>query len=150
MLDSNQLKTKTGELGERIVSRYFRNLGLHVEESFDLFDRKKDMIIDGNHTCEVKTQQAWHIENAFTIKKNQLQKCMDVDKLIFVETPSKYNGNKVYLYDFPKEKRRTATRTTSDGRFMHLFFKRDSVLLEVIDDLVIVNQFKRYTLSGWS
>ena len=149
MLDTDQMKTKTGDLGERLVARYFRNRGLHVEESIDLFDRKKDMVVDEKHTCEVKTQQLWHKENAFTVKAAQVAKCRDVDILIFVETPSKYNGNKVCLYEFPKDKRQTRVLRTMDGRTMHLFGRENANLLETITDPVVVEQFNRYTLSTW-
>lgn len=149
MLDADQMKTKTGDLGERLVARYFRNRGLHVEESIDLFDRKKDMVIDEKHTCEVKTQQLWHKENAFTVKAGQVAKCRDVDILIFVETPSKYNGNKVRLYEFPKDQRQTRVLRTADGRTMHLFGRENANLLETITDPVVVEQFNRYTLSTW-
>ena len=149
MLDTDQMKTKTGDLGERLVARYFRNKGLHVEESIDLFDRKKDMLVDEIHSCEVKAQQLWHKENAFTVKANQVQKCRDVDILIFVETPSKYNGNKVRLYEFPKGMRKTRVLRTMDGRTMHLFGRENANLLETITDPVVVEQFNRYTLSTW-
>ena len=148
-LDADQMKVKTGDLGERLVARYFRSQGLQVEESMDLFDRKKDMIVDEKHTCEVKTQQLWHKENAFTVKPGQIAKCRDVDILIFVETPSKYNGNVVNLYEFPKDKRQTRSLRTRDGRTMHLFEKENASLLATISDPVIVNQFNRYTLSTW-
>jgi hypothetical protein len=149
VLDADQMKVKTGDLGERLVARYFRSQGLHVEESIDLFDQKKDMIVDEKHTCEVKTQQLWHKENAFTIKPGQVAKCRDVDILIFVETPSKYNGNIVNLYEFPKDRRKTRIHRTRDGRTMHLFGKENARLLATISDPVIVDQFNRYTLSTW-
>ena len=149
MLDLDQMKTKTGDLGERLVARYFRGRGQTVEESIDLFDRKKDMVVDDTLTCEVKTQQLWHKENAFTVKPNQIQKCRDVDILIFVETPSKYNGNKVRLYEFPKDMRKTRVLRTMDGRTMHLFGRENATLLEMIDDPVVIEQFNRYTASTW-
>ena len=148
MLNDSERKTKTGELGEKLVARYYRSLGLPVEESLDLFDSKKDMLVD-NKTCEVKAQQAWHKENSFSVRSNQLRKCTDIDILIFVETPSKYNQNTVRLYEMPKEKRKVKTLTTSDGRTMHLFSKNNAILLETITDENIVKQFERYSLSKW-
>lgn len=149
VLDADQMKVKTGDLGERLVARYFRSQGLQVEESMDLFDRKKDMIVDEKHTCEVKTQQPWHKENAFTVKPGQITKCRNVDILIFVETPSKYNGNVVNLYEFPKDKRQTTSLITRDGRTMHLYAKENARLLDTISDPMIVEQFNRYSLSNW-
>jgi hypothetical protein len=149
MLDSNQKKQKTGDLGEKLVARYYRDMGRSVYETMDLFDDKKDMLIDGLLSCEVKTQQPWHKEQAFTVKANQIKKCMSVDILIFVETPSKYNGNVVKLYEFPKNKRSTRECSTYDGRTMHLFDKKYATLLTTINDQIIVEQFNRYTLSTW-
>jgi hypothetical protein len=150
MLNSEQRKSKTGDLGERLVARYFRQQGFQVEESLDLFDRKKDMIIDQNQSCEVKTQQLWHLQKAFTIRESQLKKCSNVDKLIFVETPSKYNQNRVFLYEFPKDKRQTRLMKTKDDRLMYLFPISNAILLETIDDPLICEQFNNYTLSTWS
>lgn len=141
---------KTGDLGEQLVAQYFRSLGFHVEESVDKFDTKKDMLIDGKHTCEVKTQQLWHLHKAFTVRESQLTKCGEVDKLIFVETPSKYNRNKVSLYEFPKYKRQTRVKKTRDGRLMYLYPVSNAILLDTIDDPVICEQFNSYTLSTWS
>lgn len=150
MSDNVYRKTKlTGNLGEKLVAKYFRNKGLLVEESIDMFDQKKDMIVDEKYTCEVKTQQVWHRENAFTVKPNQILKCMEVDLLIFVETPSKYNGNTVSMYQLPKDKRRARLDVTRDGRTMYLFSKSDTYLLDVIKDPVVVRQFNKYTISTW-
>jgi hypothetical protein len=139
-------KSKTGELGERLVAKYFRDLGIYVEESLDLFDRTKDMTVDGL-ICEIKTQQLWHKEQAFTIKPNQLKKCQEVDILIFVETPSKYNGNKVYVYEFTKDKRQTRMMETADGRVMHLFPKANAKLLTSSSNNNIIKQFSEYSVS---
>jgi hypothetical protein len=149
MLTAEQQRSKTGDLGEKLVARYYRSLSYTVEESLDLFDQRKDMTVDGL-TCEVKTQQLWHKEQAFTVKSNQVEKCTDIDILIFVETPSKYNGNKVNIYEFAKDRRATRVMRTSDNRMMHLFYKKNANLLTTITDGVIVQQFNRYSLSSWS
>jgi hypothetical protein len=142
-------KSKTGELGEKLVAKYFRDQGVYVEESLDLFDRMKDMTVD-DLICEVKTQQLWHKEQAFTIKSNQLKKCKEVDVLIFVETPSKYNNNKVSIYEFPKNKRQTRMMETADGRVMHLFPKSNANLLTTISDNIIIEQFSEYSASKFT
>jgi len=148
MLNTSEKKTKTGDLGEKLVAKYYRSLGHKVEESLDLFDRKKDMMID-EETCEVKTQQPWHMENSFTVQGNQIKKCTTVDRLIFVETPSKYNGFEVKIYEFPKDKRMTKVRSTSDNRKMYLFSKDNGILLTTIKEPVIIDQFKKYMVSEW-
>lgn len=148
MLTENDKKTKTGELGERLVARYYRDQGHKVEESLNLFDREKDMTID-EETCEVKTQIPWIRENAFTVKENQIRKCLSVERLIFVETPSKFNGYKVEIYEFPKDTRKYRTKITKDNRKMILFEKKNGVLLTTIEDDGIVEQFNRYSLTDW-
>lgn len=147
-MNLEEKKTKTGDLGERLVARYFRNLGFTVEESLDLFDRTKDLLVEGE-TCEVKTQQLWHTQKAFTVKYNQLNKCTDVDHLIFVETPSKYNNMTVRLYEFSKSNRKFTKKITKDGRIMYLIKISYGDLLTSITDDVIVNQFVRYSASDW-
>lgn len=148
MLSTQELKLKTGDLGEKLVAKYFREQGLFVEESLDLFDRKKDMMI-GEQTCEVKTQQRWHTENAFTIAKFQINKCRSVDRLIFVETPSKYDQDTVRIYEYPKEKRLFRLRTTNDGRPMYLLSVSDGQLLTTYTERYIIDQFNRYSTSNW-
>ena len=148
MLTENDKRTKTGDLGERLVAKYYRDLGHKVDESLNLFDRFKDMSID-DESCEVKTQIPWIKENAFTIQESQVKKCLSVDRLIFVETPSKFNDYKVEIYEFPKESRDPKVKITKDNRKMILFEKKKGVLLTTITDDEIVNQFKRYSLSEW-
>lgn len=149
MTTVDENKTRTGLLGEKIVAKYYRDQGMKVDESLDLYDRKKDMTID-SETCEIKTQQLWYKENSFTVKENQIKKCSEVDKLIFVETPSKFNNFKVSIYEYPKNKRQTKVKLTSDNRKMHLYNKDNGILLTTITDDVIINQFKRYSVSSWS
>ena len=148
MFDTEQKKMKTGDLGEKLVARYYRTLGNVVEESLDLFDYEKDMMIDLNR-CEVKTQQRWHRENAFTIKPNQLKKCQEVDLLVIVETPSKYNNMTVTLYQFPKDKRNFYRRQTNDGRVMYCIKASLGTVLTTYTDPVIISQFNRYSNSAW-
>ena len=40
MLSYEERKKKTGELGEKLVSRYYRFLGLSVEKTLDKYDNK--------------------------------------------------------------------------------------------------------------
>jgi hypothetical protein len=148
MLSDDAKKTKTGDLGEKLVARFYRNQGHDVEESLNLFDFEKDMTIDGE-TCEVKTQMPWIKENAFSIREQQVKKCMNVDRLIFVETPSKFNDHRVHIYEFPKETRKYRTKITKDNRKMALFEKKNAVLLTTIEDDSIIEQFDRYNLSDW-
>jgi hypothetical protein len=145
---SDKLKmNQLGIAGEKLVSNFFRRLGHKVEESLSTYDRVKDMIVDGE-TCEVKTQQPFHTENAFTMKENQLTKCRNVAKLIFVEAPSR-NSNSIKIWDVPKENRKFRIRVTEDGRTMYLLDKGRMDLLDKIEDAVIVNEMKSFSNSSW-
>jgi aspartyl/asparaginyl-tRNA synthetase len=143
----DDMKVKTGTLGEKLVAKYFRDIGHKVDESLDLYDRIKDMTID-DELCEVKTQQRWHSENAFSIGHNQLNKCKSVDRLIIVETPSKYKS-KVTLYEYPKDRRRFYKKETSDGRYMYLIKVSEGIELTSFTDPVIIKQFNNYSASSY-
>ena len=148
MFDTEQKKMKTGDLGEKLVAKYYRNIGSSVEESLDLFDYEKDMMVN-NQSCEVKTQQRWHIQGAFTINPNQVKKCEEVDLLVIVETPSKYNNMSVVLYEFPKDKRKFYRKKTNDGRWMYCIKTTLGKVLTTYTNPVIINQFNRYSNSSW-
>ena len=142
-LKMNQL----GMAGEKLVSSFFRSLGHTVEESLSTYDSVKDMIVDGK-TCEVKTQMPFYTENSFTMKKNQLTKCRNVDKLIFVEAPSS-KSDVIKIWEAPKETRKFRTKATKDGRNMYLLDKGRMNLLHTIEDIVIVNEMKSFSNSTW-
>lgn len=140
-----------GKSGETLVSNFLQREGWLVETSVDQYDNKQDMKAsrdDVEVTVEVKTQQPWHYQNAFTVKYNQLQKCLDVDALIFVETPSKQNGYTVRMWN--ASKRDYFTSKTRDGRTMYCFDIADMDLMETYDDFKTVNNFKRFSNSEWS
>tara|TARA_Y100000385_G_C13096618_1_gene641752 strand:- start:1021 stop:1488 length:468 start_codon:yes stop_codon:yes gene_type:complete len=148
MYDNAKLKmNQLGIAGEKLVSNFFRSLGHTVEESLSTYDHVKDMIVD-DETCEVKTQQLFHTENAFSMKKNQLTKCRNVDKLIFVEAPA-HDSNTIKIWDVPKEDRKFRTKMTKDGHTMYLLDKGRMDLLDTIEDAVIVNEMKSFSNSSW-
>ena len=145
---NNELKmNQLGIAGEKLVSNFFRGLGHTVEESLSTYDRVKDMTVNGK-TCEVKTQQPFHVEDAFTMKENQLTKCKNVDRLIFVEAPEP-KVNVIYIWEAPKEYRKFRTRVTRDGRNMYLLDKGNMILLTSINDKVLVNEMKGFSNSKW-
>ena len=140
-----------GKAGETLVSNFLQNEGWLVKTSVNQYDSKQDMIAtrgDVTVTVEVKTQQPWHYQNAFTIKPNQLQKCLDVDALIFVETPSRESGYTVRMWNAVK--RNYFTAKTQMGRSMACFDIDDMELMETYDDFDTVNSIRRHTNSEWS
>lgn len=74
-----------GELGEEIVVCLF-SLTSKIEYAGSDFDDEKDLIID-NKQVEIKTQTRLRARNLFTTayKRTNINKCMNVDVLLFVE-----------------------------------------------------------------
>ena len=85
---------------------------------------------------------------SFTMKENQLTKCKNVAKLIFVEAPSN-SSDAINIWESPKDERNFRTRTTRDGRKMYLLGKEHMTLLTSIDDDVLVNELKSFSNSTW-
>ena len=139
-----------GDAGETLVSNFLQENNWVVKRSVNQYDSKQDMIAtrdDVTVTIEVKTQQPYHMQNAFTVKPNQLKKCQSVDSLIFVETPSEDNGNVVRMWNAVS--REYFTTKTYDGRTMVCFDIDDMELMQTYDDPYNVNSIKRHCNSGW-
>ena len=84
MIVDNRLRL--GDMGERIVANYLNEKDCKVKLSTDPYDSKKDMRVDGK-TCEVKTQVPYVFKDGFTIKPNQLPKCLNADRFLIVQAP---------------------------------------------------------------
>jgi len=138
-----------GNAGEKIVEEYFREKGHAVASSTSIYDSIKDLTVNDKYTIEVKTQQLFHTANAFTIKPDQLLKCLNVDILIFVETPSFENGNTISIWGYPKNKRQYTERITKDGRKMYLFWRDNGTLFKTIDNPKRIREFKQQSNSDW-
>jgi len=73
-----------GRLGEELVAKV-----LNGTLSHEKYDGEKDMVLGDGTYVEVKTQVRWKIPNCFTIDEtvtnNNINKCLNVDRLIFVE-----------------------------------------------------------------
>jgi len=80
-----------GDIGEKIVANYINGLekDYKVKMSVDPFDNKKDMRVNGK-SCEVKTQVPYILKGGFTIKPNQLPKCLNADHFVIVQAPCTY------------------------------------------------------------
>ena len=75
-----------GMLGEKIVAKHFRDSGHQVEESLNVFDSDKDMIIDGNNV-EVKTNAPLIYYDSFSFPKSQYNKIMNSYRVYWVSVP---------------------------------------------------------------
>lgn len=124
-------KEKLGKLGEDLVA----NL-LGAELSEDKYDMFKDMTADGK-LIEVKTQSR-HPNGCFTVNmkhRNNLQKCVEVDRLIFVEYDATSDIKVFECTD--REYGITNTRPTPfepNGRRMACWPISRMTLLATIDD----------------
>lgn len=140
-----------GRAGETIIINYCTKHGQVVEASVDQYDSEKDMVIDGLK-CEVKTQVPWVIKNAFTFKPNQLKKCLNADRVIFISVPNStkphWSDGKVFLIkssemQYKKDK-------TKDGRAMILI----PIDQPGMDELFTISTeeskiLQKYSASSW-
>jgi hypothetical protein len=79
-------KVLLGMLGEKIVAKYFRDAGCVVDESLNIFDSEKDMIIDGNNV-EVKTNAPLIYYDSFSIPNGQYNKIMNSHRVYWISVP---------------------------------------------------------------
>ena len=86
IIDNKQI---LGTIGEKIVANYMSRIGRIVEVATDPFDSTKDMKVNGK-SLEVKTQVPYVLKKGFTIKPNQLQKCLNADYFVIVQAPCDY------------------------------------------------------------
>lgn len=147
-----------GRDGEALVAAYYEQTGHVVVKSTDTFDPYKDMTIDGLPT-EVKTQTLYRtftsvgntIQPAFTVDiaadtgkiySNQLNKCMNVPKLVFVRRSSETDRT-VRIYEAPELGKRkfSIVKNKYDGRYVAGFLLNDMIEIGVIDKKNIVEHF---------
>lgn len=147
MQKSKEKMLMMGQLGEKIVKHYAQQNGLLVEDSLSMYDSEKDLKINGR-TAEVKTQMRFFTQNAFTVKENQVRKCLNADLLYFVESPSR-DDTSIKVWECSKEDRQFRTYRTRDGRTMKLLDVDDMELIYVLDDPKIVREMKSFSNSEW-
>ena len=82
MMNSNTNRIKLGELGEALFCLLEK-----CKRSNDPFDSEKDAVDANGKTVEIKTQARYAYKNMFTIraKMTNINKCLNVDRLIFIE-----------------------------------------------------------------
>lgn len=144
--DKNNL---LGQIGENIVYNYLRSADLNAFLSEDPYDSEKDIrVVEGRkeYTVEVKTQERFHMEAAFTVRTNQLKKCLSVDFLFFVETPSR-DDYRVKVWYAPK--REYTIYRTRDDREMILFPIDQMVPVATISETKLCDKMKKLSCSKW-
>jgi len=148
-MNKEQMMVELGSIGEDLVADLFRRQGSEVALSENKYDSVKDMIVDGQ-TCEVKTQMPYHIKKMFTIKVDQYFKCMNADKLIWVETPSKHNDYRIDIYESPARGLRMFRKYKAQGRDMYGMNYCDITLIDSHEGSVDAVRMMRLTNSNMS
>ena len=107
-------KVDLGIIGENLVAEHLNGIRFA-----DPYSRHCDLVDSNGNLVEVKTQVRWRTQNSFTVDmalSNQLKKCLEVDRLIFVEYDSSDN---VVLWEAPAKSQRTFNAfTTKYGKNM--------------------------------
>lgn len=140
-----------GRMGEKYVSNVLIKEGVQIEHSLNHFDSKKDLIGDGK-TIEVKTQVPFIIENAFSIKSNQLYKCRNVDVLYFITLPAPRHKfiHEGWLFRVDPKSFITKERKTKDGRVMILISINQPAVVPIHEvDRSVLSEMVKYTVSEY-
>ena len=115
-----------GAIGEKIVANYMSRIGRIVEVATDPFDSTKDMKVNGK-SLEVKTQVPFCTEKSFSIKPNQLSKCLNADHFVIVQAPCGYL-DEAAMWKVKKGFKYRLIKT-KDGREMYLIpWDQESVI----------------------
>lgn len=143
-------KILVGIIGERIVAHYLRKAGHTVEESLNVFDTEKDMLVDGL-PVEVKTQVPLVIEDSFSIDYSQKKKIMNSHRVYFVSIPTKLGDDlEGCIFELnPQEEFKAHRRDRADGSKIICIPRRQTALKIVarITDTEILEQLKRLSTS---
>jgi len=85
-MEINYKKILLGMLGEKIVAKHLRDSGCIVEESLNIFDSDKDMVVDGKN-IEVKTNAPLFFYNSFTVSDKQYNKIINSHRVYWLSVP---------------------------------------------------------------
>lgn len=154
MRPTKSQRSEIGRLGEELVYLHFVKNGIEVNRSEDEFDPEKDLLINGE-TSEVKTQTIYQTfpfpegkAPAFTVPitnddgfgyRNQLSKCLNVQRLFFVSRPTVYNKI-VRIYEAPPLGKRffTVIKNSGDQRYVAGFPLNKAKLLASYENEKII------------
>jgi hypothetical protein len=134
-------KEKLGELGEKLIEEY-----LKATRSKNRYDMEKDMIVNATQIkVEVKTQRRDIYRSMFTVNtmhKNQVEKCVSVDKLIFVEYDE---TDDIKIWECTD--RKYQIYRTSDDRIMAGWPINKMQLLDTITDKELASKMRSFSQS---
>lgn len=152
MFNKDSDQAKMGRAGENIVQNYLSGKGHTIKISIDQYDSEKDMLVNGKKV-EVKTQVPFIMKDAFSIKENQLKKCLSADMVYFVSVPSKvrkhHSDGKVYIIESGKMEYHL--HKTQDGRKMILIPIKQPDMIEAFSMLPLESEIlQSYSVSKWN
>jgi len=134
-------KVELGRIGEDLVCNLLNGIRFA-----DPYTRYGDLVDSNGKIVEVKTQVRFRKENAFTVDSsasNQLNKCMTVDRLIFVEFD---RSDTIRIFEAPRKEHRTyQTTTTSYGKSMALFPINEMSIIATVRDSVLARKMQSLT-----
>lgn len=144
-------KVLLGLLGERIVAKILRDLGYTVNESLNVFDPTKDMLVNDN-PVEVKCQVPYLIKDAFAVSPSQLKKILSCKYVFWVSVPPKSitdsKSGFVYVMNTAKNVEYHFANTRNGRKLV--YFPRTQPAMKVlykIDDLNLLNHLKELSSS---
>lgn len=143
-------KILLGMIGERIVASILRKNGHLVEESLNVFDTEKDMLVDGN-PVEVKTQVPYVIEDSFAVFPSQLPKLKSCHRVYYVSVPTRIADDLagcIFELDMHGDVKAHRTRR-HDGTEVVCFPRRQNAmkLIGRITDEAILKQLRYLSTS---
>lgn len=143
---------KLGFSGEDVLLEFFSDVD--SEKSDNRYDMFRDIIVNGDDV-EIKTQVPYRffgsrkspaftisVADGYTIRSNQLNKCMNVTRLIFIKRPS--NDDPVLrIYEAPPLGKRyfELVRNRKDDRIVAGIYIDSMTQLGVIEDEHVVKKF---------
>ena len=150
-MTKEEMMNELGLAGEKIIINMLSEEGCKIKSSVDKFDSEKDLLVN-DKKVEVKTQVPFIMQNAFTFKPNQLNKCRSVDVLYFVSVPAPRHSDKWAGWIFRAEPKEFKTRnyTTKDGRNM-ILIDREQKALKPVRKMTEqeMAELQKYTVSGY-
>lgn len=134
-------KSKLGDLGERIAAQ-----ALNATRNDNWWDPNGDMTLnESGEETEVKTQRRDIYRNMFTVNtmhSNQVEKCVNVERLFFVEYDE---SNTVKIWECTD--RRFTIYETRDGRLMAGWPVSKMTLVREIEDASLAKEMRSLSQS---
>ena len=136
---------KLGNLGENVLGNFCIRNNKNVVMSESQYDKVKDMYIDGVE-AEVKTLTRIINKSSFFLANNQLNKCLNVERLFFVEIPL-YDDFPIDIFESTKP-RKTVPHSFNgtDGLLCPL---TNMKFVGSIDNRDIIREMKELTPSTY-